>query len=105
VIVISFIGYKTQELPVAATMNVTLQDDTEVLDDVVVIGYGSVKKNDATGSVTAIKPDELSKGITTNAQDMLAGKVAGVSVISTGGTPGGGATDTYSWRFIFECQQ
>lgn len=91
VIVISFIGYKTQELPAAATMNVTLQDDTEVLDDVVVIGYGSVKKNDATGSVTAIKPDELSKGITTNAQDMLAGKVAGVSVISNDGTPGGGA--------------
>lgn len=90
VIVISFIGYKTQELPVAATMNVTLQDDTEVLDDVVVIGYGSVKKNDATGSVTAVKPDELSKGITTNAQDMLTGKVAGVSVISNDGTPGGG---------------
>lgn len=91
VIVISFIGYKTQELPAAATMNVTLQDDTEMLDDVVVIGYGSVKKNDATGSVTAIKPDELSKGITTNAQDMLTGKVAGVSVISNDGTPGGGA--------------
>ena len=91
VIVISFIGYKTQELPAAATMNVTLQDDTEVLDDVVVIGYGSVKKNDATGSVTAVKPDELSKGITTNAQDMLTGKVAGVSVISNDGTPGGGA--------------
>ena len=67
-------------------MNVTLQDDTEVLDDVVVIGYGSVKKNDATGSVTAVKPDELSKGITTNAQDMLTGKVAGVSVISNDGT-------------------
>lgn len=91
VIVISFIGYKTQEVPAAATMNVTLQDDAEVLDDVVVIGYGSVKKNDATGSVTAIKPDELSKGITTNAQDMLTGKVAGVSVISNDGTPGGGA--------------
>ena len=91
VIVISFIGYKTQELPATATMNVTLQDDTEVLDDVVVIGYGSVKKNDATGSVTAVKPDELSKGITTNAQDMLTGKVAGVSVISNDGTPGGGA--------------
>ena len=90
VIVISFIGYKTQELPATATMNVTLQDDTEMLDDVVVIGYGSVKKNDA-GSVTAIKPDELSKGITTNAQDMLTGKVAGVSVISNDGTPGGGA--------------
>lgn len=92
VIVISFIGYKTQELPAAATMNVTLQDDTEVLDDVVVIGYGSVKKDDATGSVTAIKPDKISKGITTSPQDMITGKIAGVNVVSTGGTPGAGAT-------------
>jgi iron complex outermembrane receptor protein len=61
------------------------------LNDVVVIGYGRVKKSDATGSVTAIKPDELSKGITTNAQDMLSGKVAGVSVISNDGAPGAGA--------------
>ena len=91
IVVISFIGYKTQELPAAAMMNVILKDDSEMLDDVVVIGYGSVKKNDATGSVTAIKPDELSKGITTNAQDMLAGKVAGMSVISNDGTPGGGS--------------
>lgn len=92
VIVISFIGYKTQELPAAATMNVTLQDDTEVLEDVVVIGYGSVKKDDATGSVTAIKPDKISKGITTSPQDMITGKIAGVNVVSTGGTPGAGAT-------------
>lgn len=92
VIVISFIGYKTQELPAAAIMNVTLQDDTEVLDDVVVIGYGSVKKDDATGSVTAIKPDKISKGITTSPQDMITGKIAGVNVVSTGGTPGAGAT-------------
>lgn len=91
IVVISFIGYKTQELPAAAMMNVILKDDSEMLDDVVVIGYGSVKKNDAIGSVTAIKPDELSKGITTNAQDMLAGKVAGMSVISNDGTPGGGS--------------
>ena len=92
VIQISFVGYKTQEIKyVGQSLNIILKDDTEVLDDVVVIGYGSVKKNDATGSVTAVKPDELSKGITTNAQDMLTGKVAGVSVISNDGTPGGGA--------------
>lgn len=91
IIVVSFIGYQSQELPAAANMNVILKDDSEILDEVVVIGYGSVKKDDATGSVTAIKPDELSKGITTNAQDMLTGKVAGVSVISNDGTPGGGA--------------
>ena len=68
IIVVSFIGYQPQELPVAAQMNVILKDDTEILDEVVVIGYGQVKKNDMTGSVMAIKPDELSKGIT---PDML----------------------------------
>ena len=71
---------------------VTLEDDSQVLDAVVVIGYGSVKKNDMTGSVTAIKPDKLNKGLITNAQDMMTGKIAGVSVISKGGAPGEGAT-------------
>ena len=88
---ISFIGYQAQEVPAAANLNIILKDDTQLLQDVVVIGYGTVKKNDATGSVTAIKPDQLSKGITTNAQDMLSGKVAGVSVISNDGAPGSGA--------------
>jgi iron complex outermembrane receptor protein len=88
---VSFIGYATLDVKAASNVTVTLQDDSKLLDAVVVIGYGTVKKNDATGSVMAIKPDELSKGITTNAQDMLAGKVAGVSVISNDGTPGGGS--------------
>lgn len=70
---------------------VTLKDDAELLSEVVVVGYGRAKKDDLTGSVTAIKPDELSKGITNNAQDMLVGKVAGVDVITSGGTPGSGA--------------
>ncbi len=88
---ITFVGYQPVEVKVAASVVVTLTDDTQLLDAVVVIGYGSVKKNDATGSVVAIKPDPMNKGLVTNAQDMLAGKVAGVSVISDGGTPGGGA--------------
>ncbi len=92
IIVISFIGYQLQELPAAANMNVILKDDSQLLDDVVVIGYGTVKKDDATGSVTAIKPDKISKGITTSPQDMITGKIAGVNVVSTGGTPGAGAT-------------
>ena len=91
-LVVSFIGYKTQEVTAASSVVVTLQDDAELLNEVVVIGYGTVKKNDATGSVTAIKPDKLNKGLTTNAQDMMTGKIAGVSVISDGGTPGGSAT-------------
>lgn len=92
VLVISFLGYRTREVPVSPTMDVTLEEATELLDDVVVIGYGTVKKDDATGSVSAIKPDELSKGITTSAQDMLAGKVAGVSVTSNDGAPGSSST-------------
>ena len=89
-LVISFIGYKTQEVAAAPSIIVTLVEDSELLDEVVVVGYGRTKKDDLTGSVTAIKPDELSKGITNNAQDMLVGKVAGVDVITAGGTPGAG---------------
>ena len=83
---------KSAEVKAASTVMVTLEDDSQVLDAVVVIGYGSVKKNDMTGSVTAIKPDKLNKGLITNAQDMMTGKIAGVSVISKGGAPGEGAT-------------
>ena len=89
---ISYMGYKTQELAAAPSMNVRMGEDTELLDEVVVVGYGVVKKNDATGSVTAIKPDDMNKGLTTNAQDMLQGKIAGVNVTSSDGTPGGAAT-------------
>ena len=89
---VSFVGYKSAEVKAASTVMVTLEDDSQVLDAVVVIGYGSEKKNDMTGSVTAIKPDKLNKGLITNAQDMMTGKIAGVSVISKGGAPGEGAT-------------
>ena len=89
---ISYMGYKTVEVQAANGLTVNLHEDTELLDEVVVVGYGVVKKNDATGSVTAIKPDAMNKGLTTNAQDMLAGKVAGVVVTSNDGTPGGGST-------------
>ena len=89
---ISYMGYKTQELEAKAMMNVKLGEDAEVLDEVVVVGYGVVKKNDATGSVTAIKPDDMNKGLQTNAHDMIQGKIAGVNVSTDGGVPGGGAT-------------
>ena len=88
----SYIGYKTQEQAAAPSMYIRLGEDAELLDEVVVVGYGVVKKNDATGSVTAIKPDDMNKGLQTNAQDMLQGKIAGVNISTDGGTPGGGAT-------------
>ena len=89
---ISYMGYKTQELAAAPSMSVRMGEDSELLDEVVVVGYGVVKKNDATGSVTAIKPDDMNKGLQTNAQDMIQGKIAGVNVVSDGGTPGGSST-------------
>ena len=91
-LVVSFIGYKTREVVAASSVVVTLQEDSELLDEVVVIGYGVARKNDLTGSVTAIKPDEMNKGLTTSAQDMMQGKIAGVSVVNNGGEPGGSAT-------------
>ena len=87
----SYIGYKTQEHAAAPSMQIRMGEDTELLEEVVVVGYGVVKKNDATGSVTAIKPDDMNKGLQTNAQDMIQGKIAGVNISTDGGTPGGGA--------------
>ena len=89
---ISFVGYVSQTLQATSNMVVVLQEDAKSLQDVVVIGYGVAKKNDLTGSVTALKPDALNKGLTTNPQDMLQGKIAGVNVTSKGGAPGEGAT-------------
>ena len=93
-LVVKYLGYLTVEVPVSGKKNLVIQlkENAIALGEVVAIGYGVVKKNDATGSITAIKPDKLNKGLTTNAQDMITGKIAGVSVTSGGGTPGGGAT-------------
>ena len=89
---ISYIGFQKQQVAAANGMVITLQEDqAQQMNEVVVIGYGAVKKSDLTGSVTALKPDSKNKGLVVNAQDMLAGKVAGVSVTSDGGAPGGGA--------------
>ena len=88
IISVSFIGYKMQELPATSNMNILLAEDSQMLENVVVIGYGTVKKNDATGAVTAIKPDEKNRGVQVSPQDMLMGKVAGVSVASSTGQPG-----------------
>lgn len=91
-LVVSFIGYQTQEVAAAPSVIITLKDDAELLSEVVVIGYGRAKKNDLTGSVTAIKPDEMNKGLQVSAQDMITGKIAGVNVQNSGGEPGGGAS-------------
>lgn len=92
VLTVSFIGYKTVEVKALKNLTVVLQEDAVMLEGTVVIGYGTVKKNDLTGSVTAIKPDKLNRGLTTTATDMITGKIAGVNVTSDGGAPGGDVT-------------
>ena len=90
-ITVSYVGYQTATVTAAPTLEITLQEDQTTLSDVVVIGYGVAKKNDLTGSVVAMKPDEKNHGIITTAQDMIQGKIAGVNVNSSSGEPGGGA--------------
>ena len=92
IIVISFIGYQPQEAQAAFSMNIILKDDTELLDEVVVIGYGSVKKDDLSGSVVAIKAEEMNKGAVTSPQELIMGKVPGLSVSQGDGAPGAGST-------------
>ena len=89
---VTYVGYQPANVKAAPNVVITLQDDAKVLENVVVIGYGRAKKNDLTGSVTAIKPDDMNKGVQVSAQDMITGKIAGVNVQNNGGEPGGGAS-------------
>ena len=91
-LLISSVGYEDHEVTAASDLVITMAESTQMLENLVVIGYGVVKKNDLTGSVAALKPDAKNKGVVVSAQDMLGGKVAGVSVTSNSGEPGGGAT-------------
>ena len=88
-VVISCIGYTTQTFP-ASQVPATLHflTDTEYLDDVVVIGYGTVKKEDMTGSVVAIKADNINRGAITSPAQALVGKVSGLNIIPASGEPG-----------------
>ena len=92
IISVSFIGYKSTEVKAASSITVTLQDDAIMLDEAVIIGYGSVKKSDLSGSVVAIKAEELNKGAVTSPQELLQGKVPGLFVQPGNGAPGAGAT-------------
>ena len=90
-ITVTYVGYQEATVKAAANLEITLQEDAAVLNEVVVIGYGQVKKSDLTGSVTAMRPDSKNKGVVVNPQDMIAGKVAGVNITSNDGAPGSGA--------------
>lgn len=88
-LVISYIGYKTQEVKAKATMDVTLKEDNEVLDEVVVIGYGTVKRRDVTTAVSSVSTEDIKQRPLISAGQALQGKAAGVSVVQPSGQPGG----------------
>ena len=86
---ISCMGYQPQKYRAdGLPKSVTLQEDNQFLDEVVVIGYGTVKKDDLTGSITAIKAEDMNRGAVVNTQDMLKGKIAGLLVTPGDGGPG-----------------
>ena len=93
IVEVSCIGYATQTFTASQMpKTVTLAEDALFLDDVVVIGYGTVKKEDMTGSVATVKADDINKGMISTPADLLKGKSAGVVVTPGSGQPGAGAT-------------
>lgn len=89
---ITYVGYQNVSVKAVPQLTVILKEENKMLNDVVVIGYGTVKKSDATGSVVAVEADQLNKGLATSPADLLQGKAPGVSIISNGGGPGAGSS-------------
>ena len=90
ILVFSYIGFDSVELPASADMNVTMQESAESLDEVVLIGYGTTTIKDATGSVASITEKSFNEGNIVNPAGLITGRVAGVNVLSDG-SPGGGS--------------
>ncbi|ULC59062.1 SusC/RagA family TonB-linked outer membrane protein [Flaviramulus sp. BrNp1-15] len=88
----SFLGYATQQIAVngQSTINVLLEEDTSVLDEVVVIGYGTTTVKDATGAVASVTSEDFQKGVISSPEQLIQGKTAGVQISQTSGEPGGG---------------
>lgn len=93
-LVVSYIGYKTQEIALNGRTNlaIVMEEDAQVLDEVVVVGYGVQRKSDLTGSVASVKSDDLKNRSTTDAAAALQGKAAGIQVLNSSGKPGQGAS-------------
>ena len=94
VLVFTFVGYQNKEVTIGSSFNISvaLEESSQRLDEVVIIGYGTTTVRDATGSVTSVKAEELNKGAIVSPDQMLTGKIAGVQITSGGGAPGSGST-------------
>lgn len=88
---VSYVGMKSQEIAVngRTTINIVMKDDSELLDEVVVVGYGTMKKKDLTGAVANIKAKDMNTQSNANIAQALQGKIAGIDIVSQGGAPGG----------------
>lgn len=94
--VFSFIGYKTLEKSIDANttkLDISLSEDTELLDEVIVVGYGTMKKKDVTGSVSHIGKEVMETKVATNAVDFLKGNIAGVNISVDNNASGGGSIE------------
>ena len=91
-IVVSYIGYETQELAAKNGMTIKLQPDNKVLDEVVVVGYGVQKKSSVTGAISQVKPEDIENRTISNAQQALQGKTSGVQIIQSSAAPGSSPT-------------
>ncbi len=95
IIVVSFVGYKTQEIKANSSKSdfrIVMSDDAELLEEVVVVGYGVQKKSDLTSAVASVKADELASTSVTSLDQGLQGRAAGVVVLNTSGQPGAGTS-------------
>lgn len=94
VLTFSAIGYVSQDVEVGSksVINITLTEDVKALEEVVVVGYGTVKKKDATGAVSALGSKDFNKGVVTSPEQLMQGRVAGVQISQSNGEPGGGIT-------------
>lgn len=102
VLVVSYVGYREQELKVGAQkqLSIKLQEDTEVLDEVVVIGYGTMRKKDLTGAVAQVKPTNMMKEGISNVQDLLRTGVPGLNVGVSSSAKGGGSMQIRGQRSL-----
>ncbi len=93
-LVFSYVGYQTKEVKVAGkqTINVTLEEDEALLNEVVVVGYGTMRKSDLTGAVTQVDNKAFEKSVSTSIDQVLQGRAAGVQIQANTGTPGGSST-------------
>ena len=93
VLELSYVGYRTQEIPLKGktSLNITLQEDTELLDEVVVVGYGTQKKISVTGAISSVSEREIIKAPSVGITNVIGARVAGVSMLQSSGQPGGDA--------------